>query len=205
MQWGSIGWACPASFGYAMGLEPDRRLVSVIGDGSFQLTAQEVANMIRYGQETTIFLVNNRGYVVEWRDPRRPLQLLQELGLRRPDRCMERRRRSRAGPEGDHWQGAGRRHQPGPQAQGRPGADRMPDRPRRLQHPAARVGLKGRPRQRPPAPNHLIHTVVRTHSQAVHRPANVENSRRTQTIKDPIGSPAIRPLACCITGRPDRI
>ena len=48
-----------------MGLEPDRRLVSVIGDGSFQLTAQEVANMIRYGQETTIFLVNNRGYVVE--------------------------------------------------------------------------------------------------------------------------------------------
>jgi pyruvate decarboxylase/indolepyruvate decarboxylase len=65
MQWGSIGWAVPASFGYAMGLEPDRRLVSVIGDGSFQLTAQEVANMIRYGQETTIFLVNNRGYVVE--------------------------------------------------------------------------------------------------------------------------------------------
>jgi pyruvate decarboxylase len=65
MQWGSIGWAVPASFGYAMGLEPDRRLVSVIGDGSFQLTAQEVANMIRYGQKTTIFLVNNRGYVVE--------------------------------------------------------------------------------------------------------------------------------------------
>jgi pyruvate decarboxylase len=65
MQWGSIGWAVPASFGYAMGLEPDRRLVSVIGDGAFQLTAQEVANIIRYGQETTIFLVNNRGYVVE--------------------------------------------------------------------------------------------------------------------------------------------
>jgi pyruvate decarboxylase len=65
MQWGSIGWAVPAAFGYAMGLEPDRRLVSVIGDGSFQLTAQEVANMIRHGQETLIFLVNNRGYVVE--------------------------------------------------------------------------------------------------------------------------------------------
>jgi pyruvate decarboxylase/indolepyruvate decarboxylase len=65
MQWGSIGWAAPASFGYAMGLEPDRRLVSVIGDGSFQLTAQEVVNIIRCGQETTIFLVNNRGYVVE--------------------------------------------------------------------------------------------------------------------------------------------
>jgi pyruvate decarboxylase len=65
MQWGSIGWATGAAFGYAMGLEPDRRLVAVIGDGSFQLTAQEVANMIRYRQETLIFLVNNRGYVVE--------------------------------------------------------------------------------------------------------------------------------------------
>jgi pyruvate decarboxylase len=65
MQWGSIGWATGAAFGYAMGLEPERRLVAVIGDGSFQLTAQEVANMIRYRQEVLIFLVNNRGYVVE--------------------------------------------------------------------------------------------------------------------------------------------
>ena len=65
MRWGSLGWACPATFGYAMGLEPGRRLVSVIGDGSFQLTAQEVANMIRHGQETLIFVVNNRGYVSE--------------------------------------------------------------------------------------------------------------------------------------------
>lgn len=65
MQWGAIGWAVPASFGYAKGLEPGRRLVAVIGDGSFQLTAQEVANMIRHGQETLIFVVNNRGYVVE--------------------------------------------------------------------------------------------------------------------------------------------
>ena len=65
MQWGSIGWAVPATFGYAMGLEGDRRLVSMIGDGSFQLTAQEVANMIRYGLENLIFLVNNRGYVIE--------------------------------------------------------------------------------------------------------------------------------------------
>ncbi|MDH2428985.1 thiamine pyrophosphate-binding protein [Sphaerisporangium sp. TRM90804] len=65
MQWGSIGWAVPASFGYAMGLEPRRRLISVIGDGSFQLTAQEVANIIRHGREMLILLVNNRGYVVE--------------------------------------------------------------------------------------------------------------------------------------------
>src|ERR1700741_5563546 len=65
MQWASMGCSVPASFGYAMGLEPDRRLVSAIGDGSFQLTAQEVSNMIRHRQEVLIFLVNNRGYVIE--------------------------------------------------------------------------------------------------------------------------------------------
>jgi pyruvate decarboxylase len=65
MAWGAIGWAVPASFGYAMGMEPGRRLVSIIGDGSFQLTAQEVANMIRYKMNNVIFLVNNRGYVIE--------------------------------------------------------------------------------------------------------------------------------------------
>jgi pyruvate decarboxylase len=65
MQWGANGWAVPATFGYAMGLEPDRRLVSVIGDGSFQFSAQEMANMIRHRQEAMIFLVNNRGYVAE--------------------------------------------------------------------------------------------------------------------------------------------
>jgi TPP-dependent 2-oxoacid decarboxylase len=65
MQWGSIGWSTPAAFGYSLGLEPDRRLVAAIGDGSFQLTAQEVSNMIRHGQEILIYLVNNRGYVIE--------------------------------------------------------------------------------------------------------------------------------------------
>jgi TPP-dependent 2-oxoacid decarboxylase len=27
MQWGSIGWATPAAFGYSVGLEPDRRRI----------------------------------------------------------------------------------------------------------------------------------------------------------------------------------
>ncbi|MBV8358558.1 MAG: alpha-keto acid decarboxylase family protein, partial [Deltaproteobacteria bacterium] len=42
MQWGSIGWSVPAAFGYAVGA-PNRQLIAMIGDGSFQLTAQEVA------------------------------------------------------------------------------------------------------------------------------------------------------------------
>jgi pyruvate decarboxylase len=66
MQWGAIGWSVPATLGYALGLEANRRLVSLIGDGSFQLTAQEVATMIRHKlSNITIFLVNNRGYVIE--------------------------------------------------------------------------------------------------------------------------------------------
>ena len=64
MQWGSIGWAVPATFGYAVGA-PGRRILALIGDGSFQLTAQEVAQMIRRRVPAIIFLINNHGYTIE--------------------------------------------------------------------------------------------------------------------------------------------
>jgi len=64
MQWGHIGWSVPAAFGYALGA-PERQIISMIGDGSFQLTAQEVAQMIRHKLPIIIFLVNNHGYTIE--------------------------------------------------------------------------------------------------------------------------------------------
>ena len=64
MQWGSIGWSVPATFGYAVGA-PGRRVIALIGDGSFQLTAQEVAQMIRRKLPVIIFLINNHGYTIE--------------------------------------------------------------------------------------------------------------------------------------------
>jgi pyruvate decarboxylase len=64
MQWGSIGWAVPATFGYAVGAG-QRRVIALIGDGSFQLTAQEVAQMVRRRLRVIIFLVNNHGYTIE--------------------------------------------------------------------------------------------------------------------------------------------
>jgi pyruvate decarboxylase len=64
MQWGSIGWSVPATFGYAVAA-PQRRVIAMIGDGSFQLTAQEVAQMIRRRLPVIIFLVNNHGYMIE--------------------------------------------------------------------------------------------------------------------------------------------
>lgn len=64
MIWGHIGWSVPAAFGNALGA-PERRHLMMVGDGSFQLTAQEVAQMIRYKLPVIIFLINNRGYVIE--------------------------------------------------------------------------------------------------------------------------------------------
>jgi pyruvate decarboxylase len=64
MQWGHIGWSVPAAFGYALGA-PDRRVLTLVGDGSFQLTAQEVAQMIRQKLPVILFLMNNRGYTIE--------------------------------------------------------------------------------------------------------------------------------------------
>jgi pyruvate decarboxylase len=66
MQWGSIGWSVPATFGYALGVEPGRRIVSLIGDGSFRFTAQVLATAIGCGVDNmTIFINNNQGYVSE--------------------------------------------------------------------------------------------------------------------------------------------
>jgi len=64
MQWGSIGWSVPAAFGYAVGAR-NRRTIAMIGDGSFQLTAQEVAQMIRQKLPVIIFLINSHGYTIE--------------------------------------------------------------------------------------------------------------------------------------------
>lgn len=64
MQWGHIGWSVPAAFGYALRC-PERRTVVMVGDGSFQVTAQEVSQMVRYKLPVTILLMNNRGYTIE--------------------------------------------------------------------------------------------------------------------------------------------
>ncbi|BBH00961.1 Thiamine pyrophosphate dependent pyruvate decarboxylase family protein [Prunus dulcis] len=64
MQYGSIGWSVGATLGYAQGAK-DKRVIAFIGDGSFQVTAQDISTMIRCGQNTIIFLINNGGYTIE--------------------------------------------------------------------------------------------------------------------------------------------
>ncbi|CAL2268445.1 unnamed protein product [Prunus armeniaca] len=64
MQYGSIGWSVGATLGYARAA-PTKRVIAFIGDGSFQVTAQDVSKMTRSGQRSIIFLINNGGYTIE--------------------------------------------------------------------------------------------------------------------------------------------
>jgi indolepyruvate decarboxylase len=64
MLWGSIGWATGATFGIALA-NPNRRTILITGEGSHQLTANEIGNMGRYEARPIIFVLNNDGYLVE--------------------------------------------------------------------------------------------------------------------------------------------
>lgn len=63
-SWGSIGYALPALLG-AFAASPDRRHVLCVGDGSFQVTAQELSTIVRHGFTPIILLLNNSGYTIE--------------------------------------------------------------------------------------------------------------------------------------------
>ena len=62
--WGSIGYTLGALLGAKIAA-PERQTVLFIGDGSFQLTGQEVSTMMRHYLNPIIFLINNDGYTVE--------------------------------------------------------------------------------------------------------------------------------------------
>ncbi|NMH98735.1 alpha-keto acid decarboxylase family protein [Pseudonocardia acidicola] len=62
--WGSIGYTVGSVLG-TMLAAPDRRHLLLVGDGSFQLTAQEVSTMLRHDLKPIIFLINNGGYTIE--------------------------------------------------------------------------------------------------------------------------------------------
>ena len=64
MLWGAIGWATPASFGASLAA-PNRRVVLITGEGSHQMTVQEIGQFYRYGLKPIIFVLNNHGYLIE--------------------------------------------------------------------------------------------------------------------------------------------
>jgi len=63
--WGSIGWATPAAFGASVALKGKRRVILFTGDGSHQLTASEISNIMRHNLNTIVIVLNNDGYTIE--------------------------------------------------------------------------------------------------------------------------------------------
>jgi indolepyruvate decarboxylase len=62
--YGSIGYTVGATLGASVAAE-DRRVVLFVGDGSFQVTCQDLSTMIRYARKPVVFLINNDGYTIE--------------------------------------------------------------------------------------------------------------------------------------------
>jgi pyruvate decarboxylase len=74
VTWHSIGGQLPASQGAALarrdmqecyGGKGNTRTILMIGDGSFQVTAQELATIIRQDLDVIVFVINNDGYTIE--------------------------------------------------------------------------------------------------------------------------------------------
>ncbi|PLB52924.1 pyruvate decarboxylase [Aspergillus steynii IBT 23096] len=64
--WGSIGYSVGACQGAALAAkEQNRRTVLFVGDGSLQLTLQEISTMIRNKLNPIIFVICNEGYTIE--------------------------------------------------------------------------------------------------------------------------------------------
>jgi indolepyruvate decarboxylase len=64
INWGSIGYSVGALLG-ALTAAPERRHILFVGDGSFQVSAQELSTILRHDHKPVIFLVNNGGYTIE--------------------------------------------------------------------------------------------------------------------------------------------
>ncbi|KAL6851261.1 hypothetical protein ACO1O0_008389 [Amphichorda felina] len=76
VTWLSIGYMLPAAQGAALAQRElmasqkyhgisDARTVLFMGDGSFQMTAQELGTIIRHNLDVVFFLINNDGYTIE--------------------------------------------------------------------------------------------------------------------------------------------
>ena len=64
INWGSIGYSVGALLG-TLTAAPDRRHLLFVGDGSFQVTAQELSTILRHDHKPVVLLINNGGYTIE--------------------------------------------------------------------------------------------------------------------------------------------
>ena len=64
---GAMGYGFPAALGAQLAY-PDRQVIAFVGDGGFQMTAQELATAVQYGTNTKVIVMNNNslGMVRQW-------------------------------------------------------------------------------------------------------------------------------------------
>ncbi|KAF4458886.1 pyruvate decarboxylase [Fusarium albosuccineum] len=73
VTWLSIGFMLPATLGAALaqrdlapaGQEGTKRAILFIGDGSLQMTAQELGTIIKENLDVVVIIINNNGYTIE--------------------------------------------------------------------------------------------------------------------------------------------
>jgi pyruvate decarboxylase len=70
LMWSAIGYSVGAALGALLGVrdmgqEEERRVILIVGDGSLQISVQELSTMIWKGLKPTVFVLNNAGYTVE--------------------------------------------------------------------------------------------------------------------------------------------
>jgi len=67
MRWASIGWTGGATLGACLAIKEaeERRTIVFVGDGSVQMTVQELSSLLRSGLKPIIFVINNSGYTTE--------------------------------------------------------------------------------------------------------------------------------------------
>lgn len=66
---GTMGFGLPAALGAQMAF-PDRQVIAFVGDGGFQMTAQELATAVQYQANVKVVIMNNNflGMVRQWQE-----------------------------------------------------------------------------------------------------------------------------------------
>ena len=64
---GTMGFGLPAGIGAAFGA-PDKTVISIVGDGGFQMTLQELGTIMQFGGKLKVLILNNEflGMVRQW-------------------------------------------------------------------------------------------------------------------------------------------
>jgi pyruvate decarboxylase len=68
MFWSSIGYTVGACLGACVAakeLKSPGKVILLVGEGSLQMTVQEIGSYIRFGFTPIIFVINNNGYSIE--------------------------------------------------------------------------------------------------------------------------------------------